>query len=578
MRTSVRARRDASGFSLIELMVAIIIAAIIFAAMVPLFISAAQAAERNKMRVIALQVAQDRIEKIRQLQLDFGKLRDAAADDAAYPNQNFPTTFGSSTWADGMFGSTWPDINTPDSRITPNKFRITYALTQVPPAQMVITVTVNWDPPPKSSLRGVVVTTYVSQQFPGPQITAFNVTPVNAKGDVNLSPATLTATIMPGADVTNTDYVSFSVLSSTGTPVPKENFVPADPVVGGKVTNNGTYGHGLGGVYICTWNASASLNGTYIFLAQATAKITAAPGNSYEFHTNLTLNAAPAKVTGLTATPGNQSVTLTWNASTASDFDHYEVWRGTTAGGESLAIDNLTANGITDTGLTNGTKYYYFVYAVDKDHNESPKSDEKSATPALQADTTPPSAPGGFTAVREMVGTEWSDQAELTWTAASDAESGILCYYIYRDGGATPFGYVPGATLSYSDIIGYTVAHSYYVVACNGFLPPAVNSAVGLLSAPTATLTVATATPPTYSLTVTSNKTSPAASVNVVQTDALPLPVDWGTKTVTSISNGVWSNPKLPYGWYKITAIWNGQPPVSQAIWLNGAKTVPFSF
>ena len=58
-----RACNRGAGFSFVELLVTIIIAAIAFAAMVPVFVGASQKASGDKARNIALNVAQDRLEK-----------------------------------------------------------------------------------------------------------------------------------------------------------------------------------------------------------------------------------------------------------------------------------------------------------------------------------------------------------------------------------------------------------------------------------------------------------------------------------------------------------------------------------
>ena len=62
--------RRADGFSFVELLVTIIIAGVAFAAMVPLFVQAGKQQSSDRVRVTALNVAQDRIEKIRQLDYD----------------------------------------------------------------------------------------------------------------------------------------------------------------------------------------------------------------------------------------------------------------------------------------------------------------------------------------------------------------------------------------------------------------------------------------------------------------------------------------------------------------------------
>src|SRR5674476_559332 len=56
MNTSVRARHGARGFSFVELLVTIIIAAIAFAAMVPVFVQAQKSNSSDNARNLALSV------------------------------------------------------------------------------------------------------------------------------------------------------------------------------------------------------------------------------------------------------------------------------------------------------------------------------------------------------------------------------------------------------------------------------------------------------------------------------------------------------------------------------------------
>ncbi|MES2922772.1 MAG: family 78 glycoside hydrolase catalytic domain [Verrucomicrobiota bacterium] len=84
---------------------------------------------------------------------------------------------------------------------------------------------------------------------------------------------------------------------------------------------------------------------------------------------------------GLTATAGSQQVALTWNP--ASGATGYTVKRSTTAGaGHTEVATNLTATSFTDTGLTNGTKYFYIVTATTPAGDSAPSS-EASATPDM---------------------------------------------------------------------------------------------------------------------------------------------------------------------------------------------------
>jgi alpha-galactosidase len=88
---------------------------------------------------------------------------------------------------------------------------------------------------------------------------------------------------------------------------------------------------------------------------------------------------APAAPSGLTATPGDASVSLVWFPSTQADS--YKVKRSPVNGGPYLTIaSNLVATGLLDTGLANGTTYYYVVSASNA-AGESADSPPVSAMP-----------------------------------------------------------------------------------------------------------------------------------------------------------------------------------------------------
>lgn len=103
---------------------------------------------------------------------------------------------------------------------------------------------------------------------------------------------------------------------------------------------------------------------------------------------------APGSPTGLAATPGNAQITLNWAAPSSnggSAITGYNVYRGTTAGGESgtpLQSGGCSALGnvltCIDAGLANGTAYFYKVTAVNA-VGESPPSAEANATPSVPA-------------------------------------------------------------------------------------------------------------------------------------------------------------------------------------------------
>jgi hypothetical protein len=85
----------------------------------------------------------------------------------------------------------------------------------------------------------------------------------------------------------------------------------------------------------------------------------------------------PAAPTGLTASPGDAQVALSWNAS--SGATSYNAKRATVHGGPYTAVTNVNTTSCIDTGLMNGATYYYVVSALNSG-GESTNSAEAVAT------------------------------------------------------------------------------------------------------------------------------------------------------------------------------------------------------
>jgi len=91
--------------------------------------------------------------------------------------------------------------------------------------------------------------------------------------------------------------------------------------------------------------------------------------------------APPAAPTALSATAGNAQASLSWTA--GSGATGTSIHRGTTTGGPYTTIaTNVAGTTFTDTGLANGTTYFYVVTGTNS-LGESPDSNEASATPVL---------------------------------------------------------------------------------------------------------------------------------------------------------------------------------------------------
>jgi fibronectin type 3 domain-containing protein len=90
----------------------------------------------------------------------------------------------------------------------------------------------------------------------------------------------------------------------------------------------------------------------------------------------------PAAVSGLTASAGNAEVTVSWAATAAATG--YHVKRSQTNGGPYTLVASPATTTVTDTGLANGTTYYYVVSAADS-AGDGANSSQVAATPKAAA-------------------------------------------------------------------------------------------------------------------------------------------------------------------------------------------------
>ena len=168
---------------------------------------------------------------------------------------------------------------------------------------------------------------------------------------------------------------------------------------------------------------------------------------SWTYNTGSNTNPPPAP-TNLVATPGNAQVGLSWSAS--SGATSYNVQRSTTSGGPYTTIGSPTTNSYTDTGVTNGTTYYYVVSAVNT-AGQSANSSQVSATPQVGI----PPAP------TNLVATPGNAQVGLSWSASSGATSYNVKRSTTSGGPYTTIG--SPTTTSYTDT-GVTNGTTYYYV------------------------------------------------------------------------------------------------------------------
>jgi fibronectin type 3 domain-containing protein len=175
----------------------------------------------------------------------------------------------------------------------------------------------------------------------------------------------------------------------------------------------------------------------------------------------------PTAPTGLAAAdlPADDGgrIRLTWTPSSATDVISQRIYRGTAPGsyGPSpiATLFNNTTTSFVDTGLVNGTTYYYVVRAYDG-VQEGPSSNEAGASPA---DNGAPAPPTGLAAA-DVPGDQ-GFALRLTWTPSTS--TGVTQQRIYR---GTTSGSWPtlvttisdNTTSAYTDTSGLINGTTYY--------------------------------------------------------------------------------------------------------------------
>jgi hypothetical protein len=130
------------------------------------------------------------------------------------------------------------------------------------------------------------------------------------------------------------------------------------------------------GTSVNAWTNTDLSNGTeYFYTITASNEFGFSDASSEESATPVATPSAPS---GLDAVAGDSKVTLSWN--TVSGAAGYVVRRGTVSGDLSI-VTIVTGLGYTNTGLNNGTLYYFDVATSNICAEVSSFSAEDSATP-----------------------------------------------------------------------------------------------------------------------------------------------------------------------------------------------------
>ncbi len=257
----------------------------------------------------------------------------------------------------------------------------------------------------------------------------------------------------------------------------------------------------------------------------------------------------PASPASLSATPGNNSASLSWTASGSATYDVFRNETGCNAGFTKL-VTGQTGTTFSDPNVANGLTYFYQVTAFPSGNEAcaSLPSTCVSVTPTAGT-CTPPAAPTGVTATATGQST-----ATVSWTASSGATS----YKIFR---ATTSGgpYTQVGTTSSTSFAdsGLTCGTTYfYVVTASNGSCDSGNSAQASTTTSTCTCTppaaptgVATSGATQTGLTVSWSASSGATSYKVFRSTTSGGPyTQVGTTSSTSfVDSGLTCNTTYFY-------------------------------
>jgi prepilin-type N-terminal cleavage/methylation domain-containing protein len=333
------------GFTLVEVMVALLIISIITVGLVQGTRFSLNTLEVNKEKTRAIALANEKIELIKTLNYDDIKLQ---SEDPEWPE---PGTYP-------MLYESGYDI----------EYRITEVTDEdTESAYKQLKISVSKKPPMKAPVK---VVTQIYPLGQGGQ-SSQDITPP-AKPNGLIATATGPSSInLNWNDNTEDDIEGYKIYRST-----TGGFTPAGDNFVIKITNSEYTDIGPGLEPDTTYY--------YKVIAVDTSGNESEPSEEANATTGAPDTTPPAAPKDLTATAaGSDKIALNWSNNIETDLAYYEVYRSKTSGftpGSDNFVIQVTASEYTDTGLTPSTKYYYRVKAVDTSGNKSQSSVEVNAT------------------------------------------------------------------------------------------------------------------------------------------------------------------------------------------------------
>ncbi len=244
-----------------------------------------------------------------------------------------------------------------------------------------------------------------------------------AVGDVSVTP--VGATTVVAVDTVAPPAPTLTATSPTAS-APALTWTQIGDATEYRVFRGGSQIATVAGGATTTYTDSGRSDGSYSY----TVKAVDAAGNASAASAAVSVvvdATAPSKPTGVAGTsPTASAPAITWTASSDAASDPNAATAGVASYRilrDGALVGTSTTTSYTDSTAGNGT-YVYTVQAVDGAGNASAAS-TSSAT--ILHDTVAPTVPSGVAASSPT-----AQPPALTWTASTDAGSGIALYRIYR--------------------------------------------------------------------------------------------------------------------------------------------------
>jgi RHS repeat-associated protein len=208
---------------------------------------------------------------------------------------------------------------------------------------------------------------------------------------------------------------------------------------------------------VANGNATSSIDGqlatgTYYYKISA---YNPAEGTVSTPPIKVVVSSVPFGTPVLSATAASTSAILDWSA--VPSATSYDLFRGLSPGGETLYKQNIASTSFTDSGLTSGASYYYYVCGVDSAGNG-----QNSNAVEVTAGGTAPHAPPAINVYPV------NQSISVSWPAVAGATGYVLYRGVASGGeGSQPYAFVSGGTnASYGDTkVSVGVTYYYRVAA-----------------------------------------------------------------------------------------------------------------